>query len=186
VRCHDSSFGATEFNPGFGHGRFHPFKSARGDGVPTLYGASALDGALSESIFHSVPLHGPSPLRAIRRSVLRPMQISTLAPRRDLKLVQLHGFGLRRLGVSRVELIEADHYPSTVSWAAAFHAWSDEVDGLVWVSRLHDTAFSLVLFGDRVARADLEVVEPPLAIFLGEGFSRIEEAAERAKITILE
>ncbi len=183
MRCHDSSFGATEFNPGLGHGRFHPFQGSKGEGIPTLYGASTLDGAFSESIFHSVPLLGP--LRAIRRSVLRPLQISTLAPRRDLRLVQLHGFGLRRLGVSRVELIEADDYPSTVSWAAAFHGWSAEVDGLVWVSRLHDTAFALVLFGDRVARPDLEVAEPPMAIFLGEGFTRVEEAAEKAKITIL-
>lgn len=184
MRCHDSSFGATDLNPGFGHGRFHPFKDPKGRIVPTLYGSSTLEGALSESIFHNVPLHGP--LRSIRRSVLRPMQISTLAPRRDLRLIQLHDFGLRRLGISRVELIEAEDYPSTVAWAAAFHAWSGEVDGLVWVSRMHDTAFALVLFGDRVARTDLEIVEPPLAIFLGEGFSRVEDAAERAKITILE
>lgn len=152
--------------------------------VPTLYGASTLEGALSESIFHNVPLHGP--LRSIRRSVLRPMQVSTLAPRRDLRLIQLHDFGLGRLGISRIELIDAEDYSSTVPWAAAFHAWSGEVDGLVWVSRLHDTAFALVLFGDRVARTDLVVVDPPLAIFLGEGFSQVEDAAEKAKITILE
>ena len=186
MRCHDSSFGATEFNPEFGHGRFHPFRGDEGEVVPTLYGANTLEGALSESIFHNVPLRGP--LRSIRRSVLRPMQISVLAPRRELRLVQLHGFGLRRLGLSRADLIETEvrHYSQTASWAAAFHARSKEVDGLVWVSRLHDTAFALVLFGDRVARADLEVVEPPMPIFLGEGFSRVEDAAEKADITILE
>ncbi|HEX4494576.1 MAG TPA: RES family NAD+ phosphorylase [Thermoanaerobaculia bacterium] len=186
MRCHDSRFGATEFNPGFGHGRFHPFTGDAGDRVPTLYGASTLEGALSESIFHNTPLRGP--LRSIRRSVLRPMQISALAPRRALTLVQLHGFGLRRLGLSRADLIEAEaqHYTRTASWAAAFHAWSHGVDGLVWVSRLHDTAFALVLFGDRVARADLDIVEPPLPIFLGEGFSRVQDAAEKAGITILE
>jgi hypothetical protein len=186
VRCHDSRFGATEFNPGLGHGRFHPFTDAKGEAVPTLYGASTLEGALSESVFHNVPLRGP--LRSIRRSVLRPMQISTLAPRRPLSLVQLHGFGLRRLGISRSDLVEAEveSYARTAAWAGAFHAWNNEVDGLVWVSRLHDTAFALVLFGDRIARADLEVVEPPLAIFLGEGFARVEDAAEKTKITILE
>jgi hypothetical protein len=186
VRCHDSRFGATEFNPGFGRGRFHPFQDAQGVAVLTLYGASGLMGALSESIFHQIPVRGP--VRAIRRSTLRPMQVSVLAPGRDLKLVQLYDFGLRRLEVSRVELIdsEAAHYPRTAAWAAALHAWSGEVDGLVWVSRLHDTAFALVLFGDRVARRDLEVVEPPLPIFLGEGLARVQEAAEQAKITILE
>ena len=186
MRCHDSRFGSTEFNPGLGRGRFHPFQNARGEAVPTLYGASTFQGALSESIFHQVPVRGP--VRAIRHSTLRPMQVSVLAPGRDLRLVQLHDFGLRRLEVSRAELIdcEASEYPQTATWAAAFHAWSGEVDGLVWVSRLHDTAFALVLFGDRVARPDLEVVEPPLPIFLGEGLAQVQEAAEKAKITILE
>lgn len=154
--------------------------------MPTLYGASTLEGSLSESIFHQVPVRGP--VRAIRHSTLRPLQVSVLAPGRDLRLVQLHGFGLRRLEVSRLELIdsEAAHYPRTAAWAAALHAWSGAADGLVWVSRFHDTAFALMLFGDRVARSDLDVVEPPLPIFLGGGLAQIQEAAEKAKITILE
>jgi len=186
VRCHDSRFGSTEFNPGFGRGRFHPFQDEHGGAVPTLYGASSLEGALSESIFHQVPVRGP--VRAIRRSTLRPMLVSVLAPGRDLRLVQLHDLGLRRLEVSRAELIdcEAAEYPQTAAWAARLHAWSREVDGLVWVSRLHDTAFALVLFGDRVARSDLAVIEPPLPIFLGEGLARVQATAEQAKITILE
>jgi len=184
-RCHDSRFGATEFNPGSGHGRFHPFIAASGRAVPTLYGASNLDGSLMESVFHNVPLRGPD--RAIRHSALRPMMLSTLGATRDLTLVQLHGHGLGRLGVSREELIDcaAREYPRTVAWAAALHAQLRGADGLVWVSRRFDTSFSLVLFGDRVERGDLEVVNPPVPLYLGAGFGEIQRVAGLAGVALL-
>lgn len=180
VRCHKSVFGATEYNPGFGRGRFHPF-----DGVPTLYGSGSLDGALSETVFHDLPIRGPG--RSILRSSLKTMLVSVLAPLRDLKLVQLHGFGLRRLEISRAELIESESQPSqTVRWARALHACGSGIDGLVWVSRQHDTSLALVLFGDRVRRADLEVLEAPLPLYRGEGFDEVQRAAEQAGITVIE
>src|SRR5262245_61741020 len=59
IRCHDVRFGATEFNPGLGAGRFHPFEDARsGNPVPVLYAAGDLDGALSETVFHDVAVRG--------------------------------------------------------------------------------------------------------------------------------
>ncbi|HSS51245.1 MAG TPA: RES family NAD+ phosphorylase [Thermoanaerobaculia bacterium] len=185
LRCHNSRFGATELNPGFGHGRFHPFQDSEGRVVPTLYGASNVDGALSESIFHNVPVRGSE--KAVRRSSLRPMLVSTVAARRDLALIQLHGHGLVRLGVSRSELIDSEvrHYARTAAWAAALHERQKDADGLVWVSRKFDTAFGLVLFGDRVDRSDLEVIEPPLPLFLGEGYDEIQRVAGLAGITIL-
>lgn len=186
VRCHDSRFGATELNPGFGRGRFHPFRAAAGETVPTLYGASSLNGALSETVFHDVPIRGP--FRAILRPGLKPMLVSTVVALRELRLAQLHGFGLRRLGISRADLIESGpgHYGETVRWAQALHACDERIDGLVWVSRQYDTAFALVLFGDRVARKDLGVSEPPLPIYSGAGFDGVQEAAEQAGITVLE
>jgi hypothetical protein len=186
VRCHSSAFGATEFNPGMGGGRFHPFRSRSGQTVPTLYGSSTVDGALSETVFHDVPPAVAG--RSILRSILRPMLFSVLAPARDLTLVQLHGYGLRRLGVTRAELIDcdADHYASTVVWAAALHAHGEEIDGLAWVSRQHDDSVALVLFGDRVARRDLLVMEPPLPLYVGPGFEEVQRAAEAAGIAVLE
>jgi len=186
VRCHDSRFGATELNPGLGHGRFHPFEDSHGHKVPTLYGASTLDGWLAETVFHQVPVRGPEKL--IRRDSLRPMLVSTIASRRDLALIQLHGYGLTRLGVTHGELIEAEarQYSRTTAWAAALHARLQGADGLVWVSRKHDTSRALVLFGDRIARGDLEVVDPPLPLFLGPGYAEVQRAAEQAGITILD
>jgi len=96
VRCHSVRFGATEFNPGFGSGRFHPFMSLAGEHkVPVLYAADDLDGCLSETIFHNVPVSGAD--KRVARFSLEEMVVSTLACERDLKLVQLFGFGLRRL-----------------------------------------------------------------------------------------
>lgn len=185
VRCHDSRFGATEFNPGFGRGRFHPFQERTGRGVPTLYGASSLEGAFSETLFHAVSVRGPE--RIVRRGSLKTMLVSTLAPARNLTLVQLHGYGLRRLGISRAELIDADsdRYGETVLWAQALHAWDESVDGLVWVSRQHDTSSALVLFGDRVRREHLRVIEPPLALYVDPGFDMVERAAEAAGISVV-
>jgi hypothetical protein len=185
VRCHNVQFGATEFNPGFGRGRFHPFLDGKGQAVPTLYGAGSVEGALSETVFHDVPVRGA--MRRIRASSLRPLVISTIAAKRTLRLGQLHTNGLRRLQVSRAELIDGDSrsYGTTVLWARALHGCREDLDGLVWVSRLHDTSRALVLFGDRVARRDLEVVEVPLPLFEGRGFDKVWNAAEEAGITLV-
>jgi hypothetical protein len=120
-------------------------------------------------------------------SSLKTLMVSVLSPLRDLRLLQLHGFGLRRIGLSRPALIEseASEYERTAAWACAFHQWSEELDGLVWVSRQYDTSYSLVLFGDRVRREDLEAAAPPLPIGKGAGLKKVRHAAEQAGITIL-
>jgi hypothetical protein len=185
-RCHNVELGATEFNPGFGRGRFHPFTTPAGAAVPSLYGAGTLDGALSESVFHSVPVRGPR--RLIRSSALLPMVVSTLAAKRDLVLAQLHGFGLGRLAISRSALIDTGprHYPATALWAQALHRCQTRIDGLIWVSRLHDTSLVLVLFGDRVLRTDLLVVKSPVPLYDGPGLATVREAAEHAAITVVD
>jgi hypothetical protein len=116
------------------------------------------------------------------------MVVSKLISNRDLVLAQLHGHGLRRLEVLRSELIdsEVEAYTRTVLWAQALHRSKSCVDGLIWVSRQFDTALALVLFGDRVRRADLTVEEPPLALAVAPGFSDVERAAEEAGIPIIE
>ncbi len=184
VRCHNLRFGPRDFNPGFGRGRFHPFQDAAGHPVPTLYAADRIDGALSETVFHDVPVRGA--LKMVRRERLKALGLSVLSPRRDLSLLQLHGFGLSRLGVAREELIasEAGQYSRTTLWARALHACRREADGLVWVSRQHDRSLCVVLFGDRVAAADLRVLRRPRCLDT-ETFEHVERAAEAAGIAIV-
>jgi hypothetical protein len=184
-RVHHSAYGSTEFNPGEGSGRFHPIFTSDGRAIPTLYGSGTVDGALSETVFHRVPLSGPG--KRVASSALKPLVLCTLACRRDLVLIELQGFGLRKLGVTRRQLIDTDvdQYERTRLWAEALYAREPQADGMVWMSRQHDVSEALVLFGTRVARKELEVIESP------RGFDRaaperaeINRAAEAAGITI--
>ena len=184
VRCHNVRFGATEFNPGLGRGRFHPFEDARGVRVPTLYAAEDLEGALSETVFHNVSVRGPE--KKIGQFTLQSIVASTLSCNRDLILVKLFGLGLHRLGTSRLELIETegDQYPRTGAWARALHGCDKRIDGLVWVSRQNDSTRSLVLFGDRVPSSHLRVIGPILPLDRGPGYDEVCRMAEQAQILI--
>lgn len=187
VRCHDVRFGATEFNPGLGAGRFHPFEDLRsGKTVPVLYAAGDFDGALSETVFHDVAVRGPG--KKVERFALEAMVVSTLACERDLSLVQLYGYGLSRLGVTRLELIESgsEEHERTAAWAQALHARDETIDGLIWVSRQNDGSHAIVLFGDRVPRSALRIARNPVTLYISPGFDQVQEAAEKAGILILD
>lgn len=187
VRCHRSTYGATELNPRSDVSqRFRPF-TVRGRTVPTLYGSEVLAGALSETLFHDVPVTGPA--RRIRSSRLLEWLASTIAPCRDLRLADLRDASLDALGLTREQLIESPSpaYPETAEWARALFHSPVAADGLVWNARQDREKLSMILFGrGRVARSDLEVVEPPLPLAIGRGLELVLEAAERAGITIVE
>ncbi|HSF26047.1 MAG TPA: RES family NAD+ phosphorylase [Actinomycetes bacterium] len=186
--CYDLAWGPRDFFAGDpAHlGRFHPFRPAGAQApVPVLYGASDDLGALSETVFHDVPVRGT---KHVPRAKLTRRALVELAPTRDLTLIDLTSDGLSRLGLARLELIESDarSYADTAQWARALHAHPAHVDGLTWVSRQHDTSRALVLFGDRVPRDDLAEREgvAPVALAAGAGLDRVCEAADRAGITI--
>jgi len=186
VRCHDSSFGASEFNSRHDiNMRFRPFTS-RGRTVPTIYGSEATTGALSETLLHLVPTTGPD--RRLRQSSLVAHVISTLAPRRDLHLVDLRDDALNDLDLTRAALVEspAGAYPETAAWASALFHCPAKPDGLVWNSRQEPETVALVLFArGRVDRRDLEVVDPPEPLALGRGLDRVYGVAERLDLTII-
>jgi hypothetical protein len=185
VRCHSSEFGATEFNTSRSSGRFRPFTVNRRT-MPTLYGAEDFPAALSETVFHDVPIAGPG--RAILQSSLTPWLSSTIAPRRTLRLADLRGHGLGRLGVTRLQLIEspASEYPATTAWSLALYQCPRTPDGILWTSRQYDRSAALILFGRRVRRRDLEVVQPPRPLAFGNGLEDVRAAAEQAAILIIE
>jgi hypothetical protein len=160
---------------------------SRGRTVPTLYGSNELIGALSETLFHMIPPKGSS--RRVRASRLLAWLSSTLAPRRDLRLVDLRdeALGDHPFGLTRADLIDspATVYPETAEWASAYFHSTAEPDGLVWNARQDRDKLAFVLFGHgRVARSDLRIVDPPLSLFT-TGFERVLEAADEAGITIV-
>ena len=185
-RVHPASYRANQFNPNRGPvrpGRFHPFTDALGQPVATLYAADAVDGALSETLFHNVVGGGGR----ILRSRLRGLKLSCVIARDELILADLRGHGLRRLGSMRQQLLEtnAHDYPQTVRWAQALHRCNPAIHGLIWISRQFDRASALVLFGDRVDPARLHVEVDALTLDSGSGYKEVQRIATEARIAII-
>lgn len=186
IRCHNVALGATEFNTANDSRRFRPITN-KGAIVPTLYGADLVKGALSETVFHDVPIRGKG--RRIQRKALVPMMRSTTIPQRDLRLVRLHSDGLTRLRVTNAELIEtsARQYPRTAAWGQALYDLGG-FDGLVWHSRQFNESYAVMLWGDRVKRRkdiDVDTSNPPLSLYLGAGFDEVQQHADDCLITVV-
>ncbi len=182
VRVHDRRFAATEFNPlARPSARFRPFGETI---VPTMYAARDDDTALAESVFHDVPVRGA---RRLARAALAGRVLSRIAPTRELRLIALHGYGLKRLGVTHGELIEApaSAYPWTAEWGAALHAAASDADGIVWMARRFTGRPALILFGDRVGGGELSVTSAPVPLWYGAGLELVEQAAMRSDIALL-
>jgi hypothetical protein len=184
VRCHGPRRHEREFNPTTHLARFRPFVHD-GEIVPTAYGANDLIGAVSETVFHEVPVRGSK--RRILRGEIERWVWCEVAPTRDLTLVSLHGAGLRRLQVTHGELIECDasHYAETVPWADALHDVDPAIDGLCWRSRQHNDSLALILFGTRVGEGDLQVVRAAESLSLKPGGDVLYQFAEAADIAVV-
>ena len=185
-RIHLHGYAGAEFNPGIkGNARFSPITNRGGAPIPTLYGGSTLDCAGMETVFHDVPF---SPgLKTFDKNKLNGQVHSMLVPLRDLVLADLSVTALRRLGVTRPQLIdtEKDQYPQTRKWAEAIHAARPDVDGLCWVSRQDDRAEALILFGDRVSSDTLAARGEPQAVIDGDIYLALAALAERIGLKIV-
>jgi hypothetical protein len=143
--------------------------------VPTLYAGTTLDCALMETVFHDVPYAaGPKMLSKAKHVAGR--SHSSLRFHADLTLVDLSTISLRKLGISRSELIDTDasHYGETRKWAVALHEQCPAAQGLKWISRQDDTAVSFVLFGDRVDGSAFEVTGGPVSLLQPDGSACFE------------
>lgn len=155
-RIHPHPFTAATFNPGpHGNARFSPINDSAGNSIPTIYGGTTFDCAAMETVFHDVPF-APG-LKTVHRSKLVDHDYSQVLPAKDLTLVDLRTKALRKLGITRAQLIDTEKsdYPFTRSWAEAIHAQCPAAQGLLWVSRQDDAARAIVLFGDRVGTSPL-------------------------------
>ena len=183
-RVHSTSCAPTAFNPGVGRpGRFHPIASASGKAIPTLYAADRVDGALSETVFHSLVAGG-----VVLRGELRHRYLTEIELTETLAVADLTGHGLRRLGLTRRELLECGpaHYGATARWAAALHGSAPVLAGLVWVSRQFDTSTMLVAFGDRLGPRPFVARGASKPLHRGAGLRLLQGAASEAGITVVE
>lgn len=161
-RVHPSRYRPVQFNPGFGAGgRFHFFGHPR---VPVLYMATTREAAVAETLLHDLPVGKAS---VLQRRVYEDMVMSGIRVQRTLQIALFHGFGLRRLGVQATQLTDTptSRYPMTRLWSEAAHRLG--LDGVVWMSRQLNSDQAYVLFGDRVAESELEVVPGSGLVFAG-------------------
>lgn len=140
---------------------------------------------MAETIFHEVPVR-PKSDRRVPKKRLEQRLLSWFRTREDLELVELHHPGLRRLDLEPRDLTDTDpsEYPRTRAWAQALHDHGDH-DGLVWMSRLHNTDQAYTFFGDRVTATAFEDPEDSIELWHGPGLERIYRFAEAAGITIV-
>ncbi len=150
-RVHQSKYQADQFNPGVqGNARFSPIQDEHGNPIPTLYGGTTMACALMETVFHDVP--HTAGFKSFDKGKLVGQVHSTVQVEQELQLVDLASVPLRKLGVTRKQLIdtEKDQYPATRKWAEAILRQCPQAQGLSWVSRQDDSARAVVLLGDRI------------------------------------
>jgi RES domain len=154
----------------------------------TLYAGLDEDVAIAEGLFHDVPIR-PDTVRQYPLAGLDGRVLSELAPTRELTLIQLHGYGLQRLGVTHGELIEtpAAAYPWTARWAQTLYTAAPRADGLVWMSRRFTGRAALMLWRGprRVRPGDLAVTAPARPLWEGPGRELALATAARAAIRLI-
>lgn len=186
-RVHQSQYQADQFNPGVrGNARFSPIQDDQGQAIPTLYAGTTLPCALMETVFHDVP--HTAGFKSFDKAKLAGQVHSTVRVEADLQLVDLSSVALRKLGVTRKQLIdtEKDQYPATRKWAVALHRQCPQAQGLSWVSRQDDSARAVVLFGDRVAEGALQAGDGSHSLTDDPGtYDAVLDLADRIGVSII-
>lgn len=186
-RVHQDKYQADQFNPGvLGNARFSPILDEHGKSIPTLYGATTMACALMETVFHDVP--HTAGFKSYDKGKLVEQVHSTLQVEQELQLVDLASVPLRKLGVTRKQLIdtEKDQYPGTRKWAEAIHRQCPQAQGLSWVSRQDDSARAVVLFGDRIPAGALQPIGNSRSLLADGGtYDAVLDLADRIGINIV-
>jgi hypothetical protein len=186
-RVHQSKFQADQFNPGVhGNARFSPIQDEHGKPIPTMYGGTTMACALMETVFHDVP--HTAGFKSFDKGRLVGQVHSTVKIERGLQLIDLASVPLRKLGVTRKQLIdtEKDQYPATRKWAEAIHRQCPQAQGLSWVSRQDDSARAVVLFGDRIPDGALRPAGNSRSLLDdGNAYDAVLDLADRIGVNIV-
>jgi hypothetical protein len=132
--------------------------------IATLYGGSSFDCAVMETIFHDLPVDPSSFILDFED--FADARFSTVAPARDLRLLDLTSIGLKALKLTKTGVIETgvDAYPETRRLALRWYRRWPTIDGLLWTSRQDDTAQACMLFGERVGAGTLQRLSSPIPV----------------------
>ena len=117
------------------------------------YAAQRLEGAFAETFLRNVGA------TLVSRAALAHRAASTLRVKRTLRLAQLYGPGLARMGATAA--VSSGPYEVSQPWACAIHDHPEQPDGMVYRSN-HDNGELCVALFDRCA--DALAAEPAQAL----------------------
>jgi hypothetical protein len=135
VRIHRSALGALHFGMS-GDNRFDDPERHYG----VCYAARSLEGAFAETCLREVGA------RLVSLSGLAARSVTTLRAETELRLVELHGPGLARLGATAA--VTSGTYDISQPWSRALYVHPAAVDGIVYRSN-HDNGELCVALFDR-------------------------------------
>jgi hypothetical protein len=187
-RVHEAVYHPLSFNPSpLGNARFSPFRRADNSVVAALYAGDCIEAALMETVFHEVPVPSAKAQLSERSIMDRKWvvtQISNVAP---LTLVDLSSIGLRRIGLSRQDLIDtnATGYPATQAFARELYLRYPKAQGIRWVSRLYDEGVCIVLYEDRITPGSLLQTAAPVSVLAHPVMSQILDLVDRLDMRYL-
>jgi hypothetical protein len=141
VRIHRRQHDPLHFSPGSGRPPAGRYDSASGR-FGVLYAAQGFEGAFVETVLR----HPGNPLVSL--SEIEARALSALAIDAEIRLVDLTGPGLSRLGLD-ARLLTGPYGPSR-TWADALHAHPQEPGGILYPSRFDPSQICVALF-DRVS-----------------------------------
>ena len=142
-RLHQSCYGSIYFNRDNSWRFNNPVSGEYG----VLYAALDYYAALRETL-------KPDKFNILSTDFLRSRCLSTLTPKRDLRLVDLAGAGLTRIGADG--RLTTGSYQIAQAWSQTLYRHPDRVDGLYYCSRYDPTKPCVALYEYRVEISDLE------------------------------
>lgn len=132
----------TDFAPLYFGRASDPDRRNRWDSPDASYGVCYL--ALDPAIAFAETLLRDLAIDAVQEAELRIRSLARFRVVERLRLVMMHGRGLRRNGADASVVQGA--YEVTWAWSAAFHAHPDTPDGIVYRARHDDSGLAVALF----------------------------------------
>jgi hypothetical protein len=166
TRVHRVGRAAVHFSPGQDRPPFGRFGSGTGR-FGVLYVALSFEGAFAETILHNT-VRQPIGLHAIIDRA-----VTTLVANRAIRLVDLCGPGLARLGLDAA--IFSGPYEPCGLWADALHGHPDRPDGILYPSRHDPSEICAAVF----ERDDLSFVPAAEAVPLGSRLTEVNRLMTR-------
>ena len=154
-RSHRFDQDAISFARGRGKKPRHRFDDPPGE-FGVCYLGESIDVCFAETFLRNPPV------RILTLPALAQRRIATVALRRDLRLVRLHGPGLARIGATA----ENTHgheggYETSQTWSRALWGHPDQPDGIGYGARHDDSELCVALY-DRARDAIQVTGESPL------------------------